>query len=92
MGSGSHSASDVALFFANGIENQAGQAEVCIYEWYIDILPLAFAPAVAAGDHDGWHLGWRILWAIKDCGHTRTGFAGPDPFFDDDTVAFDLAA
>ena len=89
---GTHVAADVTLFFSDRVENQAGQSEFGVELGDVGVLPLAFAAAVAAGDYDGRHGGAGVCGSIEYGGDAGTGFTRPDPFFDDDSIPFDLSA
>ena len=89
---GTHAAADVTLFFSDRVENQAGQSEFGVELGDVGVLPLAFAAAVAAGDYDGGHGGVGVCGSIEHGWDAGTGFARPDPFFDDDSIPFDLSA
>ena len=89
---GTHIAADVPLFFSDRVENEAGQSEFGVELGNVGVLPLAFAAAVAAGDYDGRHGCGGVCGAIEYGGDAGTGFARPDPFFDDDSIPFDLSA
>ncbi len=89
---GTHVATDVSLFFSDRVQNQAGQPEFGVELGDVGVLPLAFAAAVATGYHDGWHGCGGVCRSIEYGGDTGTGFARPDPFFDDDFIPFDLSA
>ncbi len=89
---GTYVAADVPLFFPNRVQNQAGQPEFGVELGNVGVLPLAFAAAVATGYHDGWHGCGGVCRSIEHGGDTGTGFARPDPFFDDDFIPFDLSA
>ena len=89
---GTHIAADVPLFFSDRVENQAGQSEFGVELGDVGVLPLAFAAAVAAGDYDGWHGGGGVCRSIEYGWDAGTGFARPDPFFDYDSIPFDLSA
>ena len=89
---GTHVAADVPLFFSDRIQNQTGQPEFGIELGDVGVLPLAFAAAVAAGYHDGRHGCGGVCGSIEHGGDAGTGFARPDPFFDDDSIPFDLSA
>ena len=90
--SGTHVAADVPLFFSDRVQNQAGESEFGVELGDVGVLPLAFAAAVAAGDYDGWHGCGGVCRSIEYGGDAGTGFARPDPFFDDDSIPFDLSA
>ena len=90
--SGTHVAADVPLFFSDRVQNQAGQPEFGVELGNVGVLPLAFAATVAAGDYDGWHGCGGVCRSIEYGGDAGTGFARPDPFFDDDSIPFDLSA
>ena len=87
-----HVATDVPLFFSDRVQNQAGQPQSGIELGDVGVLPLAFAAAVAAGYHDGRHGCGGVCRSIEYGGDAGTGFARPDPFFDDDSIPFDLSA
>lgn len=89
---GTQVAADVSLFFSDRVQNQAGQPEFGVELGDVGVLPLAFAAAVATGYHDGWHGCGGVCRSIEYGGDTGTGFARPDPFFDDDSIPFDLSA
>ena len=89
---GTYVAADVPLFFSDRVQNQAGQPEFGIELGNVGVLPLAFAAAVATGYYDGWHGCGGVCRSIEHGGDTGTGFARPDPFFDDDFIPFDLSA
>ncbi len=89
---GTHVAADVPLFFSDRVQNQAGQPESGVELGDVGVLPLAFAAAVAAGDYDGRHGCGGVCRSIEYGGDAGTGFARPDPFFDDDSIPFDLSA
>ena len=80
------------LFFSDRVQNQAGQPEFGVELGDVGVLPLAFAAAVAAGDYDGRHGCGGVCGSIEYGGDAGTGFARPDPFFDDDSIPFDLSA
>ena len=89
---GTQVAADVPLFFSDRVQNQAGQPEFGVELGDVGVLPLAFAAAVAAGDYYGRHGCGGVCGTIEYGGDAGTGFARPDPFFDDDSIPFDLSA